>query len=561
MPRGVPCPRALLLAALLLAAVLAAAQLPAQTTAPAPDPAAVPAPIAVDEDLRYSEACPDPRRNRLDLYRPAADRAEAGGAPPLVVFVHGGSWMGGDKEGHAFIGRAFANEGIACAVINYRLFPFARWPAFAEDAAAAFAWLHDRCLPFAFDPARMFLMGHSAGGQIAAAVACDPQWLAAHGKPAALVRGFIGLSGVYDVRPEHATLRAIFGATAALRAGASAMVSVDRSDPPGLVLWAERDLERLDLTGRMFAAHLRTAGVPVRARELPREDHVGYLFRFGAAQRDVVGPDVFAFVRSPPGRAGEGGDGPAASPEAVEVRTGLRYRQDGGDGAHVFDLYRPAGARAAPLLVLVHGGGWTGGDRRDLEPLARQCAQLGLAVAAIDHRLAPAHPHPAAALDVAEACAWLHEAADDLGCDPRRIHLGGVGSGGHLALLVGLDRHWLDEVGAPRDVVQGVAAVSAICDVRGEGEDLRRVFGDDEAARELASPVRNVPARARPVLLLWGDRDAGRVRTQNRVMAGRLGETGRQHLWLEVPGTAAAELDDAAWRNQLAALLAGFVGP
>src|SRR5262249_60127750 len=133
---------------------------------PAPPAAQHPAtlhPNDVAADLAYSDAN---FRNRLDLYFPT-DVKDA----PLVVFVHGGAWIGGNKEMHGFVGHAFAVAGIACAVGNYRLWPLARGAHLADDAGTAFAWLHAHAREHGCDPDRVFLAGHSAGAHPAALLA------------------------------------------------------------------------------------------------------------------------------------------------------------------------------------------------------------------------------------------------------------------------------------------------------------------------------------------------------------------------------------------------------
>jgi acetyl esterase len=104
-------------------------------------------------------------------------------------------------------------------------------------------------------------------------------------------------------------------------------------------------------------------------------------------------------------------------------------------------LYRPADATAAPLPVLVyfHGGGWTIGDLDTHDVLCRQlCAGAGIAVAAVDYRLAPEHRFPAAVDDCLAATRWVREQAAVLGLDATRLAVGGDSAGGNLAAVVSL---------------------------------------------------------------------------------------------------------------------------
>ncbi len=89
----------------------------------------------------------------------------------------------------------------------------------------------------------------------------------------------------------------------------------------------------------------------------------------------------------------------------------------------------------APVVVDVHGGAWSGGDRSMGEHYDRALAERGFLVAAIDFRQAPRFQHPAGSADVTRAVRWIRASADLLGADGARIALVGSSSGGHLALL------------------------------------------------------------------------------------------------------------------------------
>ncbi len=113
---------------------------------------------------------------------------------PLVVFIHGGAWAFGDKRIAAHMAAHFRGRGYAFAAINYRLAHAVTVGQQAEDVAAALASLGaGRRLP-------VLLIGHSAGAHLAALVATDPRYLAAHGIPLGAVAGVVLLDGAgYDV--------------------------------------------------------------------------------------------------------------------------------------------------------------------------------------------------------------------------------------------------------------------------------------------------------------------------------------------------------------------------
>lgn len=135
-------------------------------------------------------------RQQLDLYlplNPPADRP-----PPVVVFFYGGNWNSGERAAYRFVGEALASAGAIVAIPDYRLYPEVRYPAFLDDGAAAVRWVLANAAQLGGDPARVVLMGHSAGAYNAAMLALDPRWL---GPQRAQISGLIGIAGPYDFLP------------------------------------------------------------------------------------------------------------------------------------------------------------------------------------------------------------------------------------------------------------------------------------------------------------------------------------------------------------------------
>ncbi|WP_240410482.1 alpha/beta hydrolase [Hymenobacter oligotrophus] len=130
----------------------------------------------------------DAERHRLDVYAP---RRKAGASYPVVVFIHGGNWNSGRKEIYRFVGRRLAKQGVVAVVINYRLAPQVQVPAMANDCARAVRWTKEHIGEFGGDPGRIYLMGHSAGGGLAALLATNDALFAQLGLPQNPVRGVI----------------------------------------------------------------------------------------------------------------------------------------------------------------------------------------------------------------------------------------------------------------------------------------------------------------------------------------------------------------------------------
>ncbi|NML66035.1 alpha/beta hydrolase [Hymenobacter sp. RP-2-7] len=107
--------------------------------------------------------------NQLDVYQPKKPAAPR----PVVLFIHGGSWSSGSKDDFLYkaIGRRLARQGFVGVVISYRLAPGVLVPAQADDCAAALAWTVQHAAEYGGNPQRIILMGHSAGGGLAALLA------------------------------------------------------------------------------------------------------------------------------------------------------------------------------------------------------------------------------------------------------------------------------------------------------------------------------------------------------------------------------------------------------
>lgn len=198
---------------------------------------------------------------------------------------------------------------------------------------------------------------------------------------------------------------------------------------------------------------------------------------------------------------------------------------------HQLDLYLPKDARHFPVLVFVHGGFWSTGDRARHRSLGNRFAQAGVGVVIPSYRLMPAHKHPAQIEDVAAAFAWTVNHIASYGGDVERIYLGGHSSGGHLAALAALDRRYLAEHGLTPASIRGVFSISGVYDVRaflGFGLTLRR--------RRDASPLEHITAGAPPFLLTYCQWDYAGLPLQARKFAEALRAAGDSVRLVRIPG-------------------------
>ena len=202
--------------------------------------AAVSAQVRVVSDLDYVAGSEYPdKKDRLDVYTPAAATNA-----PVIVSIHGGGLRQGDKSGHTFVGQRFAQSGHVTVIVNHRLSPGVTHPAHIEDIAAAVAWTKRNIARYGGDPAKLFVIGHSAGAYLAALLVLDPRYLAAHGLTPRDIRGVVPVSGFFYVdRPGVAPDRPkdTWGIDANVWKTASPATYVRRDVPPMLLLYADGD--------------------------------------------------------------------------------------------------------------------------------------------------------------------------------------------------------------------------------------------------------------------------------------------------------------------------------
>jgi acetyl esterase/lipase len=232
----------------------------------------------------------------LDVYAPVhADRA------PVVVYFYGGDWTVGKRQWFRWIGEALAAHGIVAIVPDYRQWPGVRMDGFLQDGARAVRWARDHAATYGGDPSRLFLMGHSAGGQIAAMLATDKQWLAAEGMKPRDLAGFIGVAGAYDFLPlDEPRYIGMFGDTPAQQARSQPVNFVDGDEPPALLLQGEDDTEVFPSEAISLEGRYRQMGEMATLKLYPGLGHESLLFALGPLHRKApVMRDVVEFIREP----------------------------------------------------------------------------------------------------------------------------------------------------------------------------------------------------------------------------------------------------------------------
>ncbi len=128
------------------------------------------------EDIRYIPNSTG-KNNLLDVYYPRDSKEQNS----VLIFIHGGAWNSGKKETYWWLGRNMANKNVVTVVINYTLSPEATYPKMASECASAVKWVQSNIAQYGGNPDKIFLMGHSAGGHLAALIDADPQYFKSAG--------------------------------------------------------------------------------------------------------------------------------------------------------------------------------------------------------------------------------------------------------------------------------------------------------------------------------------------------------------------------------------------
>lgn len=248
--------------------------------------------VAVARDVQYGS---DPRQ-RLDVFTPASGFAPS---RPVLVFVHGGGFVGGDKRipGTPFydnIGQWAVRNGYNAVTITYRLAPEHQWPSGVEDLHKVVRFIGERGAQYGISPGRVFLMGQSAGASHSASYVAHPEVYAPYGHG---LRGLILLSGVYDYTMKPGPMEAAYlGKDQRLYAQRSPLPGLLRCDVPVLVTIAECDPPFFEQQGLALLSALQR-----RRGQLPRCVHMLGQNHFSVAQYlgldgDLLAPQLRSFI-------------------------------------------------------------------------------------------------------------------------------------------------------------------------------------------------------------------------------------------------------------------------
>lgn len=281
------CSRVLLLAPLLLMsactqAAFTAANLPTHLIE-----------MAIEHDRVYGPES----SQKLDIYVSANPKNKL---MDVIVFFYGGRWTYGAKEDYRFVAATFVKEGFVVVIPDYRKYPQVRFPVFVEDGAKALAWVSDHIDEWHGNPARIHVIGHSAGAHIGALLAADPHYLADKGKHRSLViHDFAGLAGPYAFTPDEPDLEDMFGPPTNYP-NMQVPTFIDGTQPPMLLLYGDKDRVVKYANLQKLEQRIMQRGGCVRSRIYPDTDHTDLIgaLSWWNRQRAPVVDDIAKFFDS-----------------------------------------------------------------------------------------------------------------------------------------------------------------------------------------------------------------------------------------------------------------------
>ena len=449
-------------------------------SAPAGKPEVLPSGVTLQKDIEYAAGGGNSRS--LDLYLPRSTEQPV----PLVMFIHGGGWHSGSKDGCP--AKFLAEHGYAVASINYRFSQDAVFPAQIEDCRAALRFLRSQAAKYHLQSDHVGVWGGSAGAHLAALLGTaaaadfsgDPAKATAEGKVDEGIRvqcvvdmyGPVDFTHLMGSSPQKKDTSAIklLGPCAneaelmTKAKWASPVTYVRRDNPPFLVQHGDADKTVPLEQGREIADVLQKAGVEVSLTVMPGAGHAGAAFFTEENHKALVA--FFDKYLKPARRAtttkaeapavvpGEAAMltladlGPADPTTAPTVATSqpdplspnVTLQKDieyvpGGGKSRTLDLYLPPSDRPVPLLIFIHGGGWRGGSKDGCP--AKFLANYGFAVASINYRVAREAVFPAQIEDCRAALKFLRAQAAKYHIQPDHVGVWGGSAGAHLAALLG----------------------------------------------------------------------------------------------------------------------------
>jgi acetyl esterase/lipase len=256
-------------------------------------------PITVVQNVSYVEN--SDTLQKLDVYFQPQEKGL-----PVLVYIHGGAWVTGDKCILRKQAKRMTRHGFVFVSVNYRLSPFVTHPDHVYDCAKAVSWVKRNIHVFGGDPGKMFIAGYSAGGHLCALLACDPRYLDSVSMTPHQIRGFLvmGPGGLdldrMESDPSSNTLREgfykmVFGDPSGW-AEACPTTHIQGDEPPLFVAVAEFDRLICRSDCLRFVTRSRELGGDVRFYVIPGKTHLTAFLSLGQ-ENDPLTQEIMPFIQ------------------------------------------------------------------------------------------------------------------------------------------------------------------------------------------------------------------------------------------------------------------------
>jgi arylformamidase len=218
------------------------------------------------EPLRLAYGPSEPEK--LDIFKAKQPNA------PMFVFIHGGAWLRGEAKNYAFPAEMFVNAGAHYIALDFVPVGLANgdFTVMAEQVRRAVAWVYKNAEKFGGDRNRLYVGGHSSGGHLCGVCAVtdwDP-----YGIPADAVKGWMCMSGMYDMKPVRLSKRSSYiKFTDAMEHAMSAQRQIDKISALLVITYGTNESPEFQRQSRDFAAAINAAGKPVTLIEAQNYNH------------------------------------------------------------------------------------------------------------------------------------------------------------------------------------------------------------------------------------------------------------------------------------------------
>lgn len=213
-------------------------------------------------------------KQQLDVYLPKKPVKNA----PVLLFLHGGGFMEGDRAHYGYVARPYAEKGIVTVVSGYRMAKRGvPYPAQSDDTKAAIVWIYKNIAKFGGDPNAIFVSGHSVGATLSGEVSFERSWMKQAGVPHDAIKGIAAISGDYDLSPGE---NVDYAPNAELEERASPLRHI--VDPAPLAVVAAGTNEgKMRSSSEDLAQKLTAKGVKTRLLVLEGADHKDTVLALG----------------------------------------------------------------------------------------------------------------------------------------------------------------------------------------------------------------------------------------------------------------------------------------